>query len=69
MAVRAIPTNAEGLRKRLAEYEARFGVPSEHMRTAFQTASGELIETRDLLEWSNVYTAWRIVVGILPSDP
>jgi hypothetical protein len=48
---------AEDLRSQLAEYEARFGVPSERLADAFRR-DGELEETQEFLDWSALYSAY-----------
>jgi hypothetical protein len=46
------------LQKRLAEYEERYGVPSDRLVDAF-TADGELQETGDFHAWSALYAAFQ----------
>jgi hypothetical protein len=48
---------AEDLRSQLAEYEARFGVPSDRLADAFRR-DGELEETQEFLDWSALYSAY-----------
>jgi hypothetical protein len=48
---------AEDLRSQLAEYEARFGVPSDRLADAFRR-DGELEETKEFLDWSALYSAY-----------
>ena len=48
---------AEDLRSQLAEYEARFGVPSDRLADAFRR-DGELEETQEFLDWSALYAAY-----------
>jgi hypothetical protein len=48
---------AEDLRSQLAEYEARFGVPSDRLADAF-SRDGELEETPEFLDWSALYSAY-----------
>jgi hypothetical protein len=48
---------AEALRSQLAEYEARFGVPSDRLADAFRR-DGELEETQEFLDWSALYSAY-----------
>ena len=47
---------AEDLRSQLAEYEARFGVPSDRLADAFRR-NGQLEETQEFLDWSALYSA------------
>jgi hypothetical protein len=49
---------AEDLRSQLAEYEARFGVPSDRLADAFRR-DGQLEETQEFLDWSALYSAYR----------
>jgi hypothetical protein len=44
------------LQARLAEYEQRYGVPSDRLADAF-VKDGELQETEDFLTWSTLYAA------------
>jgi len=44
------------LQKRLAEYEERYGIPSDRLADAF-TADGELQETDEFHAWSALYAA------------
>jgi hypothetical protein len=44
------------LQTQLAEYEQRYGVPSNRLADAF-TTDGELQETEDFLAWSTLYAA------------
>ena len=48
---------AEDLRSQLADYEARFGVPSDRLADAFRR-DGELEETQEFLDWSALYSAY-----------
>jgi hypothetical protein len=48
---------AEDLRSQLAEYEAKFGVPSDRLADAFRR-DGELEETQEFLDWSALYSAY-----------
>jgi hypothetical protein len=48
---------AEDLRSQLAEYEVRFGVPSDRLADAFRR-DGELEETQEFLDWSALYSAY-----------
>jgi hypothetical protein len=48
----------EDLRSQLAEYEARFGVPSDRLADAFRR-DGQLEETQEFLDWSALYSAYR----------
>jgi hypothetical protein len=48
---------AEDLRSQLAEYEARFGVPSDRLADAFRR-DGQLEETQEFLDWSALYSAY-----------
>jgi hypothetical protein len=48
---------AEDLRSQLAEYEARFGVPSDRLADAFRR-DGQLDETQEFLDWSALYSAY-----------
>jgi hypothetical protein len=41
----------------LAEYEVRFGVPSDRLADAFRR-DGELEETQEFLDWSALYSAY-----------
>ena len=53
---------AEDLRSQLAEYEARFGVPSDRLADAFRR-DGELEETPEFLDWSALYSAYLAATG------
>jgi hypothetical protein len=46
------------LQARLAEYEKRYGIPSDRLVDAF-TTDGELQETEDFHAWSALYAAFQ----------
>jgi hypothetical protein len=48
---------AEDLRSQLAQFEARFGVPSDRLADAFRR-DGDLEETQEFLDWSALYSAY-----------
>jgi hypothetical protein len=48
---------AEDLRSQLAEYEARFGVPSDRLADAFRR-DGQPEETQEFLDWSALYSVY-----------
>lgn len=46
-------------RRRLDDFEQRYGVASERLAEAFTDASGRLVETGAYLQWTATYERWR----------
>jgi hypothetical protein len=56
------------LETQLAEYEQRYGVPSDRLAEAF-TSDGELRETEDFFTWSTLYAAFQASTAKPRSKP
>jgi hypothetical protein len=52
------PATADDLLVRLAEYEAKYGLPSGEMYEAFM--NGRLHETPDFLDWSQLFETLKV---------
>ena len=50
-------------RRRLDDFEHRYGVPSDRLAEAFTDATGELIETGAFLLWTATFERWRTLSG------
>lgn len=56
----------EELERRVARWEARYGVPSERLADAF-ARDGSVVEDDDYLEWSHDWAALQAVRRTMPA--
>ncbi len=50
-------------RRRLDDFEQRYGVSSERLAEAFTDATGEVVRTGAFLQWAATFERWRTLSG------
>jgi hypothetical protein len=50
-------------RRRLDDFEQRYGVSSDRLAEAFTDAAGELVPTGAFLQWAATFERWRTLSG------
>ena len=58
MVVKLRPIGVKEIESKLLVFEERFGMPTSRFAELFE--GGELEETDDFLDWSLLYSAWRL---------
>jgi hypothetical protein len=56
-------------RRRLDDFEQRYGVSSDRLAEAFTDAAGELVETGAFLQWTATFERWRTLRGSPAAAP
>jgi hypothetical protein len=56
-------------RRRLDDFEQRYGVSSDRLAEAFTDATGELVETGAFLLWTATFERWRTLRGSPAAAP
>ena len=53
----------ERLRAILDQFEARHGLPSDHLMEAFLDDEGNLVESEEWRAWDGAWAGWQILAG------